>query len=241
MILATSPQPWLAEWNRLLLEKLFVVLPHGAKIDTFAQVLTLNTLISSWIYAFAFYLFWQKNDERRTWRRVRLAEIALASVVTVAATLLVRPWVGWPSPARASSFRGLYPEYFWGNGSSNSFPSHSTLVYFLVAIGLWRVDRRWSIVLAVLVLPVISLPRIYLGGHYPVDVAGALVLAAAGLWLVRRLSAVPGPSNWMRKAVHLGWFTEVVFFLWLFELGEGFHGSFWILRMAVDVARRLGA
>ncbi len=234
-----APQPWLAWWNHDLLEKLFVALPHGARIDTLAQALTFNALISTWIYAFAFYLFWQKEDERRTWRRLRLMEIALASVATVGATLLVRQWVGWPAPARAESFHDLYPKYLWGSGSTNSFPSHSTLVYFLVALGLWPIDRRWSTILAVLVLPVISLPRIYLGGHYPIDVAAAMLLAAAGLWLVRRLTAFSAFSYCMRKAVQLGWLTEAAFFLWLLELGEGFRGSAALLRLAMEVARRV--
>jgi undecaprenyl-diphosphatase len=238
--MVTAPQPWLAAWNHKLLEKLFAALPHGARIDTLAQILTFNALVSTWIYGLAFYLLWQRDDDRRTWRRVRLAEIVLASAVAVAITLLLRPWVGWPSPALASSFRSLYPAYFGGSGSSNSFPSHSTMVYFLVAAGLWPLDRRWSMMLALLVLPLISLPRIYTGGHYPIDVLAALGLAAVVLWVVRRLCALPTLAEWLKKAVQFGWLTEAILFLWLFELAEGFGGGFSILRVAVHLTRRLG-
>jgi membrane-associated phospholipid phosphatase len=239
--MVVGPLPWFSDWNGRVLEKLFAAVPHGARIDTLAQFLTLNALASTWIYALAFYLLWQKDDERRTWRRVRLAEIGLACAAAVAVTFLLRPWVGWPAPALTSSFRSLYPDYFWGSGSGNSFPSHSTLVYFLVAIGLWPLDRRWSGALAVLVAPLISLPRIYVGGHYPVDILAALGLAAVALWAVRRICALPRPADWMRRGVQLGWFTEVVFFLWLFELGEGFRGGFWFFRIAVRLAHRLAA
>lgn len=61
------------------------------------------------------------------------------------------------------------PGYFWGNGTFNSFPSHATLAYFAVAAGLWSLNRRLGLTLALLVLGLVSLPRIYLGGHYPID------------------------------------------------------------------------
>jgi membrane-associated phospholipid phosphatase len=238
MILATSPQPWMAEWNRFLLEKLFLLLPHRKAGVNLAQFLTLDSLVSTWIFAAAFYMFWQMENKRRLWRRIQLAETALACIVAVAVTLALRPWVGWPAPARTAGFKQLYPQYLWGIGSSNSFPSHSTLVYFVVALGMWPLSRWLSGLLAALALVFISLPRIYLGGHYPVDVLAALAIGTVALWFVRRIAKLPGLASALERGVEGRWLTQLVLFLWLFELGDGFRGSVRIVHGLLKLMRR---
>jgi membrane-associated phospholipid phosphatase len=240
MILATFPQPWLPEWNRLWLEKLFLLLPHSQTGVSIAQFLLLDSLVSTWIFAAAFYVFWQVEGERRLWRRTRLVEIALACMLAVAVTLALRPWVGWPAPARAAGFQQLYPKDLWGTGSSNSFPSHSTLVYFIVALGVWPLRRWVSVMLMAVVFFAISLPRVYVGGHYPVDVVAALALGPAALEFLRRICRLPRIARFIERAIESGWLSQLVLFLWVFELGEGFAGSIRIAHGLIKLARHWG-
>lgn len=235
----TGWQHWLLEWNYFVLHLLFLFLPHNVRRDSFCGFLTQNHLVSTWIYAAVFYLFWRMDDDRRIWRRARLVEIVLACVAIVGLTLVIRPWVGWPSPARADGFKYLYPRYLWGTGSHNSFPSHSTLVYFLVALGLWPLERWVAVVLAAWALLAISLPRVYVGGHYPTDVAASMILALLALGFFRQLGAHARASVWLERIVQMGWALELGLFLWLFELGDGFAGAESLLR-TIHGARRLG-
>jgi membrane-associated phospholipid phosphatase len=239
LAIAVSPQPFLPSWNYWLLNALFRVLPHSGTRDTVAQFFTDNALASTWMYAAAFYVLWRVEDARTAWRRARLLEIVCACALAVGVTLVFRPWVRWPAPSLVPGFRELYPTYFWNDGNPNCFPSHSTLIYFLVAAGLWPLKRWLSLALMALALLVISLPRVYTGGHYPVDIVAALLLAIVALWAVRRAGAHAGISARLERMSSLGWGGELLLFLWLFELANGFRSSFWIASLLVRAAHRL--
>jgi membrane-associated phospholipid phosphatase len=73
-----------------------------------------------------------------------------------------------------------------------SFPSDHALVAGAVAVGLLFADRRWGIVACVAAF-LMALARVYVGAHYPGDVAaglvfGAVVAVAGGYLLVPVLS-----------------------------------------------------
>jgi len=224
-----TSDPFLADWNFQVLKLLFLRFPHDGMRDTMAQFLASNALASTWIYAVVFYIYWRIEDDRTIWRRTRLFEIFVAFCLATLATLLFRPWVGWPAPTLVSRFQQLYPKSFWNTGNPNCFPSHSTLAYLLVAAGFWSFRRWLSLLLIVWVFLLISIPRIYVGGHYPVDVIGSIILAAAAAWAARLICARPQVALWLTRTVSKGLPVETFLFLWLFELGNGFRWSYWIL------------
>jgi undecaprenyl-diphosphatase len=221
--------PWFAGWNYRLLQVLFHIVPHSATIDSFFEFLVSNHLVSTWIFAACFYWFWAQDDEERSWRRQRLVQVVIAIAVTVVFTLLIRPWIRWPAPGRNPSFRDLYPPYFWNEGTLNSFPSHATLVYFSVAVGFWSFNRRLTAALTLLVLALVSVPRIYLGGHYPIDVIASILLGVAAVALLAR-SRLPNIfAEWLERTRPSPALREFLLLIWIFELGEGFQGSMSIL------------
>jgi membrane-associated phospholipid phosphatase len=222
-------QPWFPEWNYRALQVLFHFVPHGRGTDILFDFLVRDRLLSTWIFAAAFYVFWAIDDSRTAWRRSRLFQVVFAFGIAVLISLIIRPWIAWPAPVLNPAFRDLYPMYFWSNGNSNCFPSHATLAYFMVAAGLWPLNRGSSVVLAVVVLALISLPRVYIGGHYPIDVFASLVLGIAVLGAVWQC---PIPSNlrdWLNQKGREATVREFLLILWVFELGEGFSGSTSIL------------
>lgn len=216
-------------WNYYLLQKLFQAIPHGAASDTLFDFLVSDSLASTWVFAAAFYLYWRRQEEAATWRRWRLLQVVVAFAVVLVISLLVRPWISWPAPALNPEFRTLYPRYFWREGSFDSFPSHSTLAYFTVSAGLWPLSRRVSVLLSAAVLGLVSLPRMYVGGHYPIDVLASLVLAAAVLPLVWRWRVPKKVGRWLTNEGRGSRLRELALILWVFELGEGFKGSTYIL------------
>jgi len=217
--------PWLKALDYRILAWLFGWLPHTDPRMNFAEFFIYNPLASFWIPTAACYFHWRIEDQRAAWRRGVLIENFFAGVCGVLLTLLARPWIGAVSPARSADFQTLYPRYLWGSGNENSFPSHSTLVYFAIAAGLWPFSKKWSIALGAWVLVAISLPRVYMGGHYPSDVAGAILLALGFLWLARQAGKVGAVKKLYASLAAGGVWSEVLLFLVLFELAEGFQAS----------------
>jgi len=228
MFPAQQSQPWFAPLNYHLLVHLYQLWPFSILRITIAENFIFNPWMSTVPFALAYYLSWRKTNEGIATvaaRRKELVAIVLACVVGVVVTALLRPWVSWPAPARASSFRSLYPSYYWGYGSENCFPSHSTLWYLIVAVGLLPLHRKIAAMLIAFVFMAISLPRIYLGGHYPIDVAASIVLAITSYFIVRALSSLrplDAGLNWLGTR---GLWSEGVVFLWSLELGSGFRGT----------------
>jgi len=222
---AMTPEPWFSNWNYGIMRYLFNAIPHNTSNDIAFEFLSRNRLATTWIFAAVFYVFWSIQDSRTLWRRSHLFKIIVAFGIAVLVSLGVRPWIAWPAPALSPRFQAFYPSYCWGNGSYNSFPSHSTLAYMLVSLGLGRLDWRISVVLSVLVIPLISIPLIYLGGHYPIDVISSVMLAILVLALVWQWS-VPIPLvNWLVRPGRRAALRELLLILWIFELAEGFRGA----------------
>jgi len=223
-------EPFLSDWNYRVIQLLFRLVPHDTVTDTIFGFVVFNPLLSTWIFAACFYIFWAIEDSRTVWRRTRLFQTVFAFAVALTITLVIRPWIAWPAPSLIPRFQVLYPDYLWGGGSGNSFPSHSTLTYFMIAAGLWPLHRRVSLLLSLLVIGVISVPRVYVGGHYPIDILASLVLVVLVLSLVSRWPVPLFIANWLARSGPGTYPRELLLILWVFEVGEGFRGSASILK-----------
>jgi membrane-associated phospholipid phosphatase len=226
--------PWFSSWNYDVLQTLVTLLPHNRITDDCCQALLLNPLLSSWLFAACFYRYWIKDDEKKTWRQCHLLSAVVAFGFGGLITLIVRPWIHWPAPVLNPQFQSLFPRYLWGEGNDNCFPSHSTLAYFTIAGGFWPLNRRLSLWLSVLTLLLISLPRVYAGGHYPIDVIFSCFLAIVTLVAVWHLPVLCNALQWRSNGKLGATFQDFMFFLWVFELGEGFRS----LEFLVNAARR---
>lgn len=83
--------------------------------------------------------------------------------------------------------------------TSFSFPSGHTMAavafYGLLAILLWRKRHYWGAVCATGWVVLVSFSRIYLGVHYPSDVAAALAVGLLWLWLVVTIKSTPAQRS----------------------------------------------
>ena len=103
-----------------------------------------------------------------------------------------RPFINHPEAENA--MRLLY----W-HLTDSSFPSNAVTGLAAVAAGLWFADRRASAIMWTLVV-LWGLGRVYVGIHYPVDVAGGMLIgiisALLAISLVPETSRVP---SWLLK------------------------------------------
>jgi len=223
--MVSEAQPWLAPWNFDALRLLFKVAPHtnlGIDLTTF---LLGNPLMTTWVYAAVSYAYWSKQDEHVAIRRIQILRVVAACSLSVLFAALLDIKIGWPSPARTAGFQNLFPSYLWGAGTTNSFPSHSTMVYLAASLGLLRLNKVAGILLVPFTFLVISFPRIYVGGHYPIDVAGSILLAILSLAVVDICLANRRVTEAFRWAASRGQDSEIFFFLWLYELADGFRSA----------------
>ena len=183
-------------------------------------------------FAAAFYLAWVKNDDRKTVRRCCLLKTVVGFGIAVVITLLVRPWISWPAPARNPTFLHLFPQYLWGQGTANCFPSHSTLAYFMVAVGFWPLRRDLSIALALWTVISVSLPRVYLGGHYPIDVLASMILVFAVLGATWKWQVPPSLAKWLVSVAPRIGMRNLFLSIWIFELAEGFRVTEFLVNRA---------
>jgi undecaprenyl-diphosphatase len=218
-----AADPWFSSWNYNLFQILFSVLPHGSITDEICRELLLSPLLSTWVFAACFYWYWTKDDEQKARRRRYLVNAVAAFGVAGLITVILRPWIHWPAPALNPHFQPLFPRDYWDNGSPNCFPSHSTLAYFTIGAGFWPLNRRLSVWLSVMALLLVSLPRVYVGGHYPIDVFFSCFLGIAALAAIWRWPVFTGASDWVAVRNLPKMVRDLVFFLWVFELGETFH------------------
>lgn len=185
-------------------------------------------------FCFAAYMFvlWTQSVKPGGERlRRRILTIILGSFLAIALTFPAGSVVSWPPPSRHPGLAHLYPEYLTPNINTNSFPSQSTALYAAVAVGVFSLRRVVGSALLVGVLVLVSLPRLYLGGHYPTDVFTGLLFGFLGYFgarvsleqsLAARLERVFESESWVRV---LG---DVSVFVWILQVAVDFRGVVWI-------------
>jgi len=184
-------------------------------------------------YAGVLFLFWvqgaQPGQPEVRWRTLT---IAFGSFVAALLTVVAAHAVSWAPPSAHPELAGLYPENFPVNLNATSFPSQSTALYAAVAAGIYSLRRtlgRWAW-MGVGVL--VALPRMFLGGHYLIDVLAGLVAGLSGYWVAILLEA--RAVSWCKTAFEFHWshwqrtLAEAVVFLWLLQVATEFRHVAWI-------------
>lgn len=184
-------------------------------------------------FAGALFYFWvQAEREGRPERLRRLITILLGSLAAIALALWAADLISWLPPQRQPGLSSLYPKYLIWDENTNSFPSDSTAVYTAIAVGLVSLNRKAGVMLLAAVLLFVSLPRMYVGGHYVTDVLAGLVIGLASYAIAR--FAFDGKLSGQILAVgrRPGWrhvVLELCVFLWILEVAVSFQEGLWVV------------
>lgn len=184
-------------------------------------------------FACGVFYFWVKAErENRRDILVRVISVLIGSLVTIALLLMAAKVVSWPPPRHQPSLSHFYPAYLEPDVNRNSFPSDSTGVFTSIAIGILSISETAGVALLAAVPLLVSLPRMYVGGHFLSGVvAGFLIgllgyaIARYGLesWLSTRILAMGSRPGWMRASF------ETCIFLWILEVAVNFREGVWIV------------
>jgi membrane-associated phospholipid phosphatase len=184
-------------------------------------------------FAGCLFVFWMQSARPGGQKaRERVLTILLGSSVAIALALLAGDLVSWLPPSRSPILAHYYPEYLMENINQNSFPSESTALYAAVAAGIFSLNRVVGSALWVGVALLVSLPRIYVGGHYPSDIFAGVVLGVLGYVAARTLFEPFFCSYLGRLFERNSWpqvLGEFVVFVWILQIADEFREFVWIM------------
>lgn len=184
-------------------------------------------------FAGAVFYFWvqaEREDRQDVLRRI--ITILFGSLVAILLALIASKMISWLPPQRQPGLSHLYPAYLFPDVNINSFPSDSTAVFTAVAIGILSFNRVAGAFLLAAVPLIVSLPRMYVGGHYPTDVLAGFLIGILG-YVVGRYVFESGLSDrslaFGRRPGARRVMLETCVFLWILELAVNFREGVWIL------------
>lgn len=171
------------------------------------------------------WMWFQAGESRDAVRRMIVASLISAVIVAAASRLLQFGLPFHPRPLHVPSL-GLNTPLSVNPATLkawSSFPSDHAVLFFALCVPVWSWSRWLGVAAFCWVLLVVCLPRVYLGYHYPSDVASGAVLGIV-LMLVLRAATIrtPLPARIVRWAAsHPGPFCAVAL-LFALELANLF-------------------
>jgi undecaprenyl-diphosphatase len=116
---------------------------------------------------------------RRTTNPARRVSVVVWSAASVlVAVALAAPIASAADRARPFTHPSLHVDKLIAHAPDPGFPSDHATAFGACAAGLWLV-KRWLATIATLLALLTAFSRVYVGVHYPGDVAGGLALGAA--------------------------------------------------------------
>ena len=199
--------------------------------DEFVSQALKHNLLGGFWYGLAVFVFWLEGMRPgREKTRCRMLVGLLGTGLTIVLSLLAGLALAWPPPANYPALAHFYTDYSSPNPNSNCFPSMSTALYLAVAVGIYAENRTVGSILALLVPLIISLPRMYVGGHYPTDILAGLILGLAGPLIALRYFQ-PRLAPLIQKTLSVGWrrvLLQTVVFVWILEIAVEFRDVTWL-------------
>ncbi|GIP39404.1 undecaprenyl-diphosphatase [Paenibacillus sp. J31TS4] len=140
-----------------------------------------------WVLLALLVLLWISG--KQTNQQLVFYSCLTALVVIALSKYVISPLAAHPRPFAEHAVNQLVP-----HEADFSFPSDHTAFAFSLAIPVWFLKRRLGTIMVVLAA-LTGIARIYVGVHYPADIAGGIVLAflvaAIVVALRRRIEPIP--------------------------------------------------
>ena len=214
------------------MSKLAAFLGRYPHFDLGVESAIRHNVLGGICFAGALFIFWIQGSKPGGQKvRRRLLTTFLGTSLAIILTIVSEHLISWVPPSRNPSLGHFYPAYLLENINDNSFPSQSTALYAAVAAGIFSLHKAVGSALWVGVGVLVSLPRLYVGGHYPSDVLTGLVLGLFGYFMARTLLE-PSLSLHLERLFdqdqwpHL--LGELVVFIWILETAVEFREGVWI-------------
>lgn len=173
----------------ILLRLLNSVAHRSSSFDASVSFLADLPLFKGAVLTSVLWLVWFQPDRNQKLRREVVISTLAATIAALALAKVIRsllPFRLRPIHDAASGFTLPYhvsSETLW---NWSSFPSDTAAMAFALAGGLLMIRGCWGWSAILYSLVVICIPRIYLGYHYPSDVAAGAVLGGLCAFIMSR-------------------------------------------------------
>lgn len=213
-------------------------LQRNALLVDVINVFANNPLANGFVFAVPWFLYWHFAEGGRRWlAQYLLLTTLIATGPGIVASLLLQQAFSWPPPVAHPFLKDLFALPFRDDLNPSSFPSDSTILFSIAALGTMAWNRRLSITLLTWLLVFVAPAKIFVGGHYPSDILAGLLVGLLSITLARYL-ARKIPLLEVLAASHSVW-VHLLLFLFLFEVGNGFRDFRQILNTALHLQLHL--
>jgi undecaprenyl-diphosphatase len=137
-------------------------------------------LIFAMAFAIIAWTIFNKNNRRAD--TVIVLEIILAAFFSYLIKIVVNLIYFRPRPFSVHDVNLLIEKI-----SDGSFPSAHTFLSFVMAFGIYMYNKKLGIVLLI-AASFVSISRIYVGVHYPLDILGGVILAGLAAYAVNKIN-----------------------------------------------------
>ena len=153
-----------------------------APIDSLMLLVSTPT-VWAWLYLLILYMVWRKAG----WRGLVLMLLAAAAAVVLSdmiagifkhTGLLKNLWAEFPArlrPMYTPELDGLVSNVLKKGGQYGTVSGHAATMMSMAVIAIPTIGRRWFTWLMCCVVALVCYSRIYLGYHFPVDIALGLM------------------------------------------------------------------
>ncbi|MCM0082528.1 phosphatase PAP2 family protein [Geomonas sp. Red32] len=159
---------------------------HSWTFDFWVHWLTADDFQKGGPVALLLWWAWFLPSERQEENRQKLICVAFSAVAAVLVSRLsseVLPFRARPLHLSALHLQLPYTVSVTELVHWNSFPSDHAALFYALVTGLFLVNRRIGIIAFLYVTLFISIPRMYLGFHYPTDIIAGGLLGGSVTWL----------------------------------------------------------
>ena len=197
--------------------------------DSTINFISENHLIKGGALLIVLWWGWFKVSEKQEYIRVHITSSFIACFIglTVArAMALSLPFRLRPMHDEALNFllpHAMNPRLLDG---WSSFPSDHAVLFYILAMGVFYISKKLGILAVIYATIFISLPRIYLGLHYPTDLLGGALIGLIIIYLCNMpffIKKISKPIvSWSNKKPE---YFYPVFFLISYQIADMFDNS----------------
>lgn len=212
--------------------------------DKFVELIANNKLFKGGVMVSVMWYMWFRIDNSKNKSiRENILITLLISIVAIAVgkTLaLTMPFRYRPIHEPNLDFNlpfGILETSETNNGILlSSMPSDHAVLYYALSIGLFFMSRKIGVIALLYTTFIISLPRIYLGLHYPTDIlVGAFVgilIGVLGNLFLKDNKVIKILMNYSRDKPGIFY---AMFFLFCYQIADLFTDSFGLVKSIISI------
>jgi undecaprenyl-diphosphatase len=214
-------------------------------IDLTVNFISRNFLVKGGVLVTIFWWGWFKANKNQAYIRVHMISTLFScfiAMILARALALLLPFRLRPLNEKDLDFLvpyGVRPTVF---ESWSSFPSDHAVLFYALSTGMVFISKRVGIIALVYTSLFISLPRVYLGLHYPTDIIGGALCGIIIVLLCHTTTFTEKISqpvfNWSRSKPKIFF---LVLFIITYQIADMFDNSRAFISFLKEIFRAIFA